>query len=71
MDFLPKLRPSRVLNRPQPAEIVYTLRQSGIVRWRCPFLTQNPIPHPPVDLPDRDYTVSITWREDWRVPDAP
>ncbi len=65
MDFLPQRRPPCVLNVGQVAEIIYTDRETGSVVWRQQFLTMNEIPAPPLDLPNRDYTVQMTWREDW------
>ncbi len=66
-DFLPqKSRPKRVLNRAQVAEITYTDRDTGAVLWRIHFRTIDPIPFPPIDFPNRDYTVEMIWREDWR-----
>jgi hypothetical protein len=67
MDFLPQNnRPTRAVNVAYRAEIIYTDRETGAVVWHSPFRTCDPIPSPPSEFPDRDYTVTMTWREDWR-----
>lgn len=67
MDYLPQnKRPSHMLSQRQVAEIIYIDREADSVVWREQFFTTDQIPSPTIDFPERDYTVQVTWREDWR-----